>query len=216
MKPLEHQEAWDSMPWVLNGSATAAQRQRLLAHLPDCADCRAEWDFQRQLRAELAPQADPDALLARFWAHAPHGAAAEARELLVSEPLLQAAGVPSAEPRRPRSWWTPLLLTTLALHAGLLFWGRERPQPADYRLLSEASPAASGARIRLVPAPDLSLAQLQALIAAQGLQIVEASPQGQHFGLAPRDGQGTGFDAHATVLRLRAQPGVLLAEALPR
>ncbi|MFY7949632.1 MAG: hypothetical protein ACOVRP_10505, partial [Gemmatimonas sp.] len=203
-------DAWDAMPWVLNGRADEAQSERLHRHLQHCTTCREEWAFQQQLHGALtrAPRPVED-MLARFWAEAPHGDAEEA-PVAAAEPV--AAGAPLPQSPRPR-WALPGLALVLALAAAGL--GRlsapSAPGP-DYRLLSEAG-APSPASLRLVPAPGLTLAELQALLAREGLQIVEASPEGRHFGLAAAPGGPAGAPVEIAA-RLRSQPGVLLAEPL--
>jgi anti-sigma factor RsiW len=37
-----HRRAWDTIPWLVNGSASDAQRRAVEAHLHDCGDCREE------------------------------------------------------------------------------------------------------------------------------------------------------------------------------
>ena len=70
---------------------------------------------------------------------------------------------------------------------------------------------ASPATIRLVPAPNLSLSDLQALLSESGLRVVAVSEDGAIYSLAPVSTS----DAHLQsqlLARLRASAGVLLAE----
>ncbi|WP_257387976.1 zf-HC2 domain-containing protein, partial [Tahibacter caeni] len=76
---LSHTQTWDLIPWVVNGTATAAQRARVEQHLRDCADCRREFALQQQFQAglcddaetaELDPRPGLDRLLARIDADA--------------------------------------------------------------------------------------------------------------------------------------------------
>ena len=52
-----HRKAWDLIPWILNGSASAQDRLLVHEHLNQCEDCRAELDFQRSLQTALQQQA---------------------------------------------------------------------------------------------------------------------------------------------------------------
>jgi Putative zinc-finger len=206
---LQHQEAWALMPWVLNGSATPAQHAQLAQHLAHCAECQAEWDFQQALQAAVAaptpaPAAPVEAMLARFWQMEPEAAASEAL-------LPQAAGsAPGPRGSLPRRWW---LVPALALLAGGSFWIGQQSRPpaatADFRLLSEAAPSA--AQLRLVPAPTLTLAEWQALLQREGLQVVESAADGRHFGVVP---QAPGADLQQLAERLRGTPGLLMVEVL--
>ena len=56
----DHLRAWDLLPWVVNGRASAEQVQWVDAHVAGCDDCRAELAWQRSLhRAIAAPRAMP-------------------------------------------------------------------------------------------------------------------------------------------------------------
>ncbi|MCV2350476.1 anti-sigma factor family protein [Paucibacter sp. Y2R2-4] len=205
-----HVQAWELIPWVLNGSADPAQRQSLEAHLHQCPDCREEMQFQQKLRqamqqesAERDDTGDADAALRRFWAqeHAPSEAAA-----------LPKGGRPRFLGLDwPRAMAAALLVQALGL--GLL-WQRYSGLAQDYQVLSQPAAPTTGLtpRIRLVPSPHLQLGELQSLLQSHGLLLVQSSPEGQFFGLAPHP------DARKSVPELvkalRAEPGVLLAEPL--
>ena len=55
-----HQETWGLLPWLANGRADAAQRDRAEAHLAECADCRAELAREQRLSAAKATPKHPD------------------------------------------------------------------------------------------------------------------------------------------------------------
>ena len=54
-----HRRAWEAIPWVVNGSANAAQRRLLDAHLSGCDDCRLELARQRELQSAIASEPPP-------------------------------------------------------------------------------------------------------------------------------------------------------------
>lgn len=205
MSDAEHRKAWDQIPWVVAGSADAADRAFVLEHIARCAPCRAEFDFQTQVRHGLAagePAAhDPGPALQRLW-HRIDGEAA------------------TAAPRpAPQRWWngTRALAAVVAVQAvALAFLAGQvfQPRPeSGYATLSSAG-APGTAVLRVAPSPQMTLGAWQALLAAEGLRVVEAASDGRHFGLAPADG------AHppdaAVLARLRARPELLLVEPLPR
>ena len=115
-----------------------------------------------------------------------------------------------SEPRWTR-WLVAAVLVQavgLATLAGLLL---ERQRDAAYQTFS--SPAPATATVRLVPAASLPVGQLQTLLADNGLLIVASSPDGRVLSLArlPAHAQ-TAVPVAALLARLRALPGVVLAE----
>lgn len=203
---LSHRRIWELIPWVVNGSADAAERAAVEEHLRDCADCRDEYAFQSRLHAGIAAETtnagedDAQAGLRRLLARIDAGARPE---------------MPRSEPRRFRPGGRALVAAVvvqaigLALFAALLLQ-RERTD-ARYETLTRAPERTAAAAIRLVPAPALTLAELQAMLAAEKLHVVESNAGGSIYGLA--------FDTAvppeavaAALERLRANRGVLLAE----
>jgi len=221
-EPNAHCRTWDLIPWVVNGSATDEQRERVAQHLRDCANCRDEFALQQQfhdgLHADTAAAHDPQPglqrLLARIDAEAATGSGAFPA---LDEPT----------PLRPRAVrWTPWLAAAVVVQAiGLALLGGfvlGRPDPAEstatsagYRTLSSDA-AKSTAAIRLVVAPDTTLAQLRGLLSLTQLRIVESTADNAAFGLAPQDAAlaGNAEFVRTTIARLRSEPGVVLAEPI--
>lgn len=206
-----HRAAWDLIPWVVNGSASEDERRIVEAHRAVCADCQAEFEFHQQLAIGMAApsaidgQADVDGALQRFWAQAD----------AVPEEAAAAASLPARRTGAAR-WQRMLIAAVVVQGIGLaavlgMLW--ERPRPADYQVLTAAErPGTAAASIRLVPAPGLQIGELRALLARNDLQVVQASADAGHLGLAPAP--GARFDAAQALQRLRTEPGVLLAEPI--
>lgn len=211
---LSHREIWELIPWVVNGSAGAAERQALEQHLPHCADCREEYAFQHRLLASItaetgsAVESDAHAGLRQVLARIDADTTADATGS--APPRLR-------EPRGFRLGSRALIAAVviqavgLALFAATL-WQRERGAP-HYQTLTSAPEHATAATIRLVPAPSMTLDQLQALLAAEKLRIVESNGSGSIYGLAPA-ADAPALATASAVERLRHQPGVLLAEPI--
>lgn len=209
--PSPHRRAWDTLPWLVAGSASAEDAAHAQQHLAECAECRAELAFHQRVQAGLqaalpAAQDLPDAgpawqrLLARMDA----GPAADA-----------AAVVPVAV-AVPARWTRWLVAAVLVQAVGLGAAGlalRDHSRDGDYRTYSQAAPAPRAATLRLVPAPGMDFAALRQLLAQTRMDVVEADADGSSLGLAPQDGQAR--TTAAALPLLRASAAVLLAEPLP-
>ena len=195
----EHRQAWDLIPWVLNGTASEAEQALVHAHLQGCADCRAAYEFEQRLQRGMAldggpPVMDAERGLRRFWADVP------------------AANVPAA-PRRPlQRWLVAALLVQAVGLAGLGTLLGLRSGGDDYQVLSRPEALPATASIRIAPAPGLQVGELRALLARSDLQIVQASSDASQLALALAP--GARFDRAQAIVLLRAEPGILLAEPI--
>nr|WP_316643786.1 zf-HC2 domain-containing protein [uncultured Roseateles sp.] len=209
----EHRRAWDLIPWVVNGSAGEAERRLVEDHAEACADCREEFDFQCQLRDGMAPRTAPAALdtdraLGRFWGRVDVEQTGTMWDSLATQP-------PPADNTRRGRWQTALVAAVVVQALGLatllgVLW--ERPRGAEYQVLSQPQARVAAASIRLVPAPGLDLGELHALLERHDLQLLQANADATHFALGLRP--GASLSVAEAVQRLRAEPGVLLAEPL--
>lgn len=206
-----HRRVWDLIPWVVAGSASGSERRLVEQHAAACADCRDELAFHQRLRAgmeaEAAPAHDPNPALRRLWGRIDRADGAPANAV----PPLPAAGL-------RRTGWTRVLVAAVVLQsiglATLIGVVSERPRAADYQTLGGAESVRPpvAASIRVVPAPSLRLVELRALLGRAGLQIVESAGNASILGVAPLPGSAT--EIGETLQRLRAEPGVLLAEPI--
>lgn len=211
----DHQQVWDLLPWLANGTADAVQTRRAESHLRHCAACRAELLRERRLAAGLGLPAE----------HAPDvelGLQRLAQRLDHAEPA--AAAHPPVRPRRAGLRTASLaligigLVELLALAALVLAgWriastGQDNAAPAFYRTLSEARPAGPQARLRLIFDPSRPVGDLQALLQSQGLVVVDGPSAAGVWSLGIAG--STAPDADAIAQALRHAPGVTFAEAL--
>jgi hypothetical protein len=208
-----HRRAWEAIPWVVNGSATAEQQHLLDAHLSRCADCRSELAHQRELQSVIAsaPQAaaasDVDTSLQRLFARIDRASEAD-------------LPAPAVTPRRkvPRTSasgltaWLAAAVVVEALALALLGVGLlVRPEPAPgYATLSDDAPN-RGATIRIVPAPSLRIDDLQRLLQLLNLQVVAGPNSVGAYDLAP---QGEQPARELQISTLRADPGLRLVEPI--
>jgi hypothetical protein len=211
-----HRETWALLPWLANGSATPAQRERAQAHLRGCADCRAELAREQRLAQAMVQPAAPAPDIER-------GLQSLMRRIDVDD---QAGPLPGrwrmlAGARLGLSAVAALGLAELLLvGAGALWWlNGTAPPPADaapYRTLTtQPDPAAADdVRWRVVFQEQRTLAELQGLLRTHGLSIVAGPSEAGVFTLAAALPQAAEADALAA--RLRQSPLVRFAEAVPR
>lgn len=237
---VSHRQTWDLIPWIVNGSATMAEREQVEDHLRTCADCRDEYAFQSQLHAGMtvdsAAQHDPIPAFQRLLARIDddHG-----EDHIVLAAATQAATRPArrrqpAQARRSSRWtqYRTRVLTAAVIvqSVGLIVLGtlllRDRTPDlgAPYQTLSRPGAPVATATIRFVPMPTLSVGAMQAILADANVRIVESNQGSSIYGLAPDSGpkaDGTidtpaqrEAKTAAALTRLRAQQGVLLAEPI--
>jgi hypothetical protein len=217
MQSLQHRQTWDLIPWLVNGTASTVDQAQAEAHLSTCSDCRDEYAFQSRLHAGLLVQpsgespanTDAQPALQRLLAR-----------IDVDEPVQNATQSSSfaqaAIPRRRlvRALAAAVVVQAIGL-AGLAAWALDHnaTRGAEYRTLSAPEALATGALVRFVPSPELSVGQMQRLLSENGLHVVGTNDGGTIYSLAPI-ATLQGSDASAVVARLRATPGVLLAEPI--
>jgi hypothetical protein len=209
-----HRAAWDAIAWVVNGRATPAQARLVNEHAQHCADCRSELQRQRALHDAVAaaapPALDVEAGLGRLFERidAADGDSAGAGQT-VPRP---AASTRAIGATRLTHWLlAAVIIEAVGLSAlGLSLLARTNA-PDDYRVLTNASTAAGGATIRIVPAPSMRLDDLQQQLQALNLQIVSGPNAAGAYGLAPQSLQPS---KELQLLKLRAVPGMRLVEPL--
>jgi hypothetical protein len=214
-----HRRAWDLIPWIVNGSAPESERLAVQAHLEGCTDCRQEFEFQHQLQTAIASQSTPEIDMRESWQRL--------RSRLDSTAAAQAPA--RSAQRRSRSTgkaWMPWLIAAMVVQAiglgalGAAWWSRPTASlsvPPDsaavYRTLSAPQAAVPAATIRVVFAPELTMAQLQAMLAAARLQVRAGPSEVGVWTLGPAaDSDRAATDAALRELRARSE--VRFAEAL--
>jgi hypothetical protein len=211
-----HRQAWDLIPWIVNDSAPQSERQAVQEHLESCEDCRQELEFQRQLHAAMAQPNAPDVDASDSW------------QRLRSR--LDAASQPPAvervarrHPRRAGFGGMQWLIAAMVVQAiglgalGAAWWSRPSapaPMPAGaYRTLSAPEAAVPAATIRVVFAPELTMAQLRAVLSATRLQVLAGPNEVGVFTLGPA-GDSNRAATEAALRELRASPQVRFAEGI--
>jgi hypothetical protein len=213
---MNHDDAWHLLPWFVNGSLRRELRHDVDAHISACADCRSEVALQTSVRDALsredgrqeATQSSFDQLWARIEAH---GDTAD-------EPVAQTdIPVPSPPARRRAAGMPQWLVAAVVVEAiGLvtLGWITLNNDPrgaADYQTLSSPAPYVESGQIRAVFSPDLSLHDLQMLLASSELTIVAGPTEAGVYTLAPTKKKA---DIDAELADLRRNASVRFAEPI--
>lgn len=218
-----HRECWDLLPWLVTGRLSNAERAQVEAHLADCQACREELVAQRQLRERMSSEErvtySHAASFEKLWSRI------EELEREVPQPSTDDDGRPttsSGTHRRARPYrdsqlsrWLvaavivqTLALTWLAVSLMPQTSGQEWP----FRTVTSSLPASTTApAIRVVFAKDVTLGELQTVLAAHGLVVVQGSPASEALLLLPVAGAAT-TDVTLVLERLRAHPRVRFAE----
>ena len=191
--------AWDTMPWVLQHSATPEQGEWLEAHLAQCESCRTEFAQQSRLRQAMSLPTDISV-----------DANVGLRRLLGRLDTPDAQEV--SHRSRSRSWLSRALVAVVLIQAlsigalGVRLWSTGS-NPAYRTLSQESAPAAPGT-IRVVPDAAMPLADWNALLHALQLQVVGGPNDVGAYTVAPMSSTST---THA-LQQLRATRGIRLAE----
>jgi Putative zinc-finger len=196
-----HEEIWDLIPWLVNGRLTAAVAATVSAHLHECAECAAE--YRQQQCICQAVQAD-DSI-----AFASEASFQKLAARLDAAPRTQRMGAGL------RSAVAAGVVAALGL-AAFGGWSLHRAPDSlsgTYRTLTSPAPvAATGAQLRVVFAPDLTLLQLAQLLRSINASITSGPTEAGVYTL----GFGASLDSQAQVAQrlalLRADENVRFAE----
>jgi hypothetical protein len=217
----QHRQAWDLIPWIVNGTASESEQRGVEEHLHSCADCREELEFQRRLQCAMARESAPEADATAGWARL--------RQRLDADRIPTAlADLTPRRLRRVERMWLPWVVAVMLLQGvglgvlGTALWSRSSPSPVTamattpisaYRTLSAPQLPAAPATVRAVFAPTMTLAELHAALAGAHLQIVSGPSDADVWSLGPaRD--STRAATEAALRMLRASSNVRFAEPI--
>jgi anti-sigma factor RsiW len=210
-------EAARLLPWYVAGRLSASDSGRVAQHLEHCAICREDLNHERSLRTllksdsrlEYAPQPGLAKTLARIDEFEREGAT-----------VPRSAAHPAATPVRRFSavhWLTAaaaVQAVALCIVGATLFHrsGQADREPRYVTMSSAPAPVASGSRIRVVFAPDMSLGALQSLLAQNALTIVRGPSEAGAYTLAFLDARATREPVDPVIAALRSDARVMFVE----
>ena len=196
----EHRSAQELLPWFANGTLGAAEAASVARHLAGCERCRKDAAEQAQLRASAPSASEPGGDVDRDWA--------VLRSRIEAFPR---PPTPKPEPATAHPWrrWLPLTLAIQsAFVVALLLVVIGAPlRDERYRALG-AAPTGCEANAVAVFHSDATNRQMREALHAVGATIVGGPTVTDAYLL--RVGNAT----PEVLARLKAQPGVVSAEAL--
>jgi hypothetical protein len=222
-----HEQAAELIPFLVNGTLAGAEAAAVRAHVDACAHCRDEYRAQLQVHAAMhgdaslvfASEASFNKLMARVDA-------AEREDVFALRSALDGAAPPRGRPLPSRSaprrgralqWLAAaVIVQALGLSYGAWLWHAQSSTPdAPYRTLTSAAPVvASGARVRVVFAPGMTLERLQPLLHSIGARIVDGPTPANVYTLGFIERVPSTADLDHRVDTLRASGDVRFAEGI--
>ncbi len=212
MSSDEHRDIQLLLPWYLTGKLAASERDRVQAHLEECAGCRAELGAEQRLSREIAgltPAAGaPD--VESGWRRMSQSLDRQPRVRAPFADWIERFGAPRRKDALPQSgaapWlgWAVALQCCVLLVMGVVLWRAQ--QPARYHALG-AAPASAAANIVVIFKPSTPERDLRAILRASSARLVDGPTVSDAYLLhvAPAD-------RSAALARLRREQEVVLAE----
>ena len=201
----EHQNVWSQIPWYVNGSISRRERECVDAHLPVCAECRAELRQQRLIQSAMCGDSGID--------HISSGSLNRLRQRLDAIPDASAeeqSGRTGTQLRARLAASIGIVAITIGMIAAISHQREAQSLRSDfYHTVSSPTKRSPDETIRAVFAPTLTLAQLQNMLDQAHLRIVAGPTEAGVYSLAPTQAKPV-KDALA---QLRQNPAVRFAES---
>jgi hypothetical protein len=219
-----HEQVLALIPWVVNGTATAEQVAAARAHVAQCADCRSEYDRQSRLYGVMHEEGSVvfpaehsfQKLIARIDA---------AEASIEADPAAVPAPAASVPRRRPVTsgvrvvQWLAAAVIVQAVGLGFSAWLWHSRAPLYETLTQAPVEHHNDAVVRIIFAPNVTLAELQSVLHAAGAQIASGPTDTGLYTLAlathAREGEAPLAPLAARIAQLRASPDVQFVLPLP-
>lgn len=205
---MSHDKAAELLPWLVNHSLAAGERDAVREHATSCVICRRELTQLETLRAAIVSEVRPDGV-----------SAPDMRRINVRiDAMLDRETAGSMLLARLREWfdnpWRVAFAAQTALLIALIaFWPLQQISEPEFTTLTEPQALPDGHYVRIVFDPTLDAARIAALLEGTGLSVASGpSPRGVYT-LRFTEGTATA-DRAAMVTALHAEPGVLFVQAV--
>jgi hypothetical protein len=202
----EHHEISALLPWYVNETLEEADRQRVGAHVGNCATCRDDVAAQQRIceaiKAQPALDYMPVASLRRLQARLD----AQAESAAAPAPPLE-----QSTKRMPWRGWMAASIAAMAVAVALFAadrWVLEARLQPNYRTVTSSAPRPQGEVIRAVFSPTITLVELQGILDEAQLRIVSGPTEAGVYSLA----SNSTLTVHASLALLRQHSTVRFAE----
>jgi anti-sigma factor RsiW len=218
--PDTHAEAWALLPWLANGRIAASDREWVEAHVAVCAECRAEVAAQRMVSTAMNRDTSPESTATdeqrsfnRLWSRI------EASES--ASPSSVAAESPRQMSRSSRTVrWLAAAVVVQGFGLALFgFHALRTPATGEIVTVSSvpAQPRLNAPTVRIVFAPEASIATINTLLAHQGLTIVSGPGTAGNFtAVLSADAVASGATADSVAAVISKDPNVSFAQPVAR
>ena len=202
LKDVEHDTAYELLPWLANGSLAAAERDGVDAHVRSCIVCRRE--LKELERLQLAVRSQPTL----------HVSAEGGLDRLQRQLDREAAA--SRPPVRRTQRYVPLFRFAAVASVGVAFLGTllwlapYMPNQTSYRTLA-TQPSEQHAQIDLVFNQQTAVADIQALLHTVDGEIVAGPSELGRYGVRIHGGSATDAELATVVEKLAHDPRVRFA-----
>lgn len=215
----EHEEISELIPWYVNGTIGALDRQKLDTHFVTCVACREEMLEERRIYQSMSADSGveymPAASFKRLQARIGdgEGALASAPAAAVSRfsPRAPAEGVLRQASRRLLiAASIAVLAVAISLVSAIKWYRLGGPAlPPDYHTVTSSVPRAPSEVIRAVFSPTITLGEMQAILDEAQLRIVSGPTEAGVYSLAAN----TDRPVNSSLALLRRHPAVRFAES---
>ena len=215
--PDTHAEAWALLPWLANGRLPATDREWVEAHVAQCAECRSELEAQRKVATQINRDPSPEGSeeqrsFNKLWARI------EASEAATPVSGVAVGRVASRSSRTVR--W--LAAAVVVQGFGLALFGynalRANDSAGSFMTVSEVPAQRPHApMLRVVFAPEASMASINTLLTHQGLSIVSGpGTSGNFTAELSSDAVASGASADSVAAVISKDPNVTFAQPVAR
>jgi hypothetical protein len=220
--PDTHAEAWALLPWLANGRLPASDREWVEAHVSQCAECRGELDAQRKVATQINRDSSPDAAgtpgstgtdeqrsFNKLWAR-----------IEASEGAAPASGSArgSATLRTSRTVrWLAAAVVVQGFGLALFGFNALRDNNGGFTTVADVPARLNAPAVRLVFAPEASMASINTLLTHQGLSIVSGPGTAGNFTAElSADAVASGASADSVAAVISKDPNVTFAQPVAR
>ena len=213
-RATNHPEISELIPWYVNGTIGASDRQKLDTHFLSCAGCRDELLEERRICQAMSADSGieymPAASFKRLQARLDDRG--DAHAATPRAPLLSGR----APARNRQMPWRHLAAASMLLAVSISLvsadkWYRLRAREfaSDYHTVTTSVPRAPNEVIRAVFSPTITLVELQAILDEAQLRIISGPTEAGVYSLAANSNR----PVNSSLALLRRHAAVRFAES---